>query len=95
MTKEEWSKYVVVLKNVYVKLQVPINQFVPKATFLYPLKTSENRKIFWCFQRVEKGCMGTTGLKKRFDRATKSLKTNERDGGTCVGHFNNFFIKWK
>ena len=47
--KEEWSKYVVVLKNVYVKLQVPINQFVPKATFLYPLKTLENCKIFWCF----------------------------------------------
>ena len=37
--------------------------------------------------------MGTTGLKKRFDRATKSLKTNERDGGTCAGHFNSFFIK--
>ena len=34
------------------------NPFVPNAPFLYPLKTSENRKVFWCFQRVEKGCTG-------------------------------------
>ena len=26
------------------------NPFVPNAPFLYPLKTSENRKVFWCFQ---------------------------------------------
>ena len=31
-----------------------INPFVPYAPFLYTLKTSENRKVFWCFQRVEK-----------------------------------------
>ena len=30
------------------------NSFVPNAPFLYPLKTSENRKV----QRVEKGCIG-------------------------------------
>ena len=23
-----------------------------------PLNTSENRKIFWCFQGVEEGCIG-------------------------------------
>ena len=33
-----------------------INPFVPNATFLYPLKTLENRKVFWCFQGVEKAC---------------------------------------
>ena len=35
-----------------------INPFVPNAPFLYPLKISENCKVFWCFQRVEKGCIG-------------------------------------
>ena len=34
------------------------NPFVPNAPFLYPLKTSENLKVFWCFQGVEKGCIG-------------------------------------
>ena len=32
-----------------------LNPFIPNAPFLYPLKTSENRKVFWCFQGVEKG----------------------------------------
>ena len=34
------------------------NPFVPSAPFLYPLKTLENRKVFWCFQGVEKKCIG-------------------------------------
>ena len=34
-----------------------INPFVPNAPFLYPLKTSENRKIFWCIQGIEKECL--------------------------------------
>ena len=34
-----------------------INPFVPNASFLYPLKSSENRKILY-FQGVEKGCIG-------------------------------------
>ena len=36
-----------------------INPFVPNAPFLYPLKTSKNHKVFWCFQGVEKGCIGS------------------------------------
>ena len=40
-----------------------INPFVPNAPFLYPLKTSENRKVFWCFQGVEKGCIGKIWVK--------------------------------
>ena len=28
--------------------------------FLYPLKTSEDLKVFWCFQGLEKGCIGNT-----------------------------------
>ena len=35
-----------------------INSFVPNAPVLYPLKTSENRKVFSCFRGVEKGCIG-------------------------------------
>ena len=34
-----------------------INPFVPNAPFLYPLKISENRKVFWYFQGVEEGCI--------------------------------------
>ena len=42
------------------------NPFVPNAPFLYPLKT-ENRKIFWCFQGVEKGCIGNEWVNAQFD----------------------------
>ena len=35
-----------------------LNPFVPDAPFLYPLETSENRNFFWCFQGVEKECIG-------------------------------------
>ena len=42
--------------NVYLLIRV--NPLVPNAPFLYPLKTSENRNVFRCFQKVEKECMG-------------------------------------
>ena len=34
------------------------NPFAPNAPLLYPLKISENLTVFWCFQGVEKGCIG-------------------------------------
>ena len=34
-----------------------LNPFVPNALFLYPLKTSENYAVFWCFQGVRKGAL--------------------------------------
>ena len=34
-----------------------LNPFVANAPFLYPLKSWENRKVFWCLQGVEKGCI--------------------------------------
>ena len=43
-----------------------INLFGSNAPFLYLLKTSENRKIFRCFQGVEKGCIGNKWVKYRF-----------------------------
>ena len=39
------------------------NQFVPNAPFFYCLKPSENRKVFCCFQGVEKGCIGKKWVK--------------------------------
>ena len=39
------------------------NSFVPNVPFLYPLKTSENRKVFWCFQGVEKVYIGNKWVK--------------------------------
>ena len=36
----------------------------PFFTFsITPMETSENRKVFWCFQEVEKGRIGKNGLK--------------------------------
>ena len=46
------------MKDIIPTLQ--LNPFVPNAPFLYPLKTSENRKV----QGVEKGCTGNDGLIK-------------------------------
>ena len=45
-----------------------INLFVLNDPFLYPLKTSENRKVFYCFQGVEKGCIGNEWVKEIFAR---------------------------
>ena len=43
-----------------------INPFTPNGHFLYPLKRSEILKVFWCFQGVEKGCIGKKyGLKQK------------------------------
>ena len=35
------------------------NPFVPNAPFLYP----RNRNVFWCFQEVEKRCIGSEWVK--------------------------------
>ena len=40
------------------------NPFVPNVPFLYPLKTLENLTAFWCFQGVEKGCIGNKLVKQ-------------------------------
>ena len=43
--------------------QGSINQFAPNAPFSYPLKASENHAVFWCFQELEKGCIGSKWVK--------------------------------
>ena len=40
------------------------SSFVPNAPFLCPLRTSENRKFFWCFQKLEKRCIGNKWVKE-------------------------------
>ena len=51
-----------------------INSFVPNAPFLYSLKTSENRKAFWCFQGVEKGCIGSKWVRIEYDKTIAIAK---------------------
>ena len=47
--------------------------FVLNAAFLYPLKTSEDLKVFWCFQGLEKGCIGKEWVNV-FGKIYKHLK---------------------
>ena len=48
---------------IYQRNILYINPFVPNAPFLYPLKTSENLTVFWCFQGIEKGRIGKEWVK--------------------------------
>ena len=43
---------------------IPVNfkSFVPYASFVYPRKTSENRKVFYVFRGKRKGALGTNEL---------------------------------
>ena len=43
-----------------------LNPFVPNTPFLYPIKISENLAFFWCFQGVEKGCIGNKWVNANF-----------------------------
>ena len=47
-------------------MMIRFKPFDPNVPFLYPLKISENRKVFWCFQGVETGCIGTNELTIKF-----------------------------
>ena len=42
--------------------QTYVRTFVFNAPFFYPLKTSENRKVFRFFKGQRKGALGTNGL---------------------------------
>ena len=54
-----------------------VNPFVPNAPFLYLLRTSENVTVFWCFQGVEKGCIGIEWIKKKwFCQCWRKKKNN-------------------
>ena len=40
-----------------------LTHYFLNAPFLYPLKASENLTVFWCFQWVEKGHIGSQWVK--------------------------------
>ena len=60
-------------KSKYVNMS---NPFVPNARFLYPLKTSENPEVFWCFQGVEKGCVENEQVKKIWLNMIRNLNVS-------------------
>ena len=62
-----------------------INPFVSNAPFLYPLKTS----VFWCFQRVEKGCIGNEWV--HFENERECILGKK----TGVDIFKSFVTKFK
>ena len=72
------------------KLLIRLNPFVPNTPFLYPLKT-ENLKVFWCFQGVEKGCIWSQWVK---GEASYRFQYNKRKvwSGRVFLHF--CLIKW-
>ena len=49
------------------------NPFVSNAPLLYPLKTSENLTLFWCFHGIEKGCIGNKWVKVKSSTIAKFL----------------------
>ena len=58
-------------------MHVGLNPLVPNAPFLYPLKTSENVTVFWCFQGVGKGCIGNKWVKGKLN-ALDDFKNKEQ-----------------
>ena len=50
----------------YCTFKTQINPFVPNAPFLCHLKTLKNLTVFWCFQGIEKGCIGNEWVKIAF-----------------------------
>ena len=47
----------------YRQRRATVTHLFPMHPFSIPLKTSETRKAFWCFQGVEKGCAGNEWVK--------------------------------
>ena len=62
-------------RNVSAPFLYPLN-ISEYREVLCPLKTFENRKPFWCFQGVEKGCSGNKWVKIKSLRRQKSLKNH-------------------
>ena len=61
-----FCKLKIVFNELCTQELILLNPFVPDALFFQPLKTSENLAVFWCFQGVEKGCIGNEWVKRCF-----------------------------
>ena len=55
-----------------------LNPFVPSAPFLCPLKTLETLTILWCFQGVEKGCIGNECVAIFYGKALKKNRISNQ-----------------
>ena len=53
-----YAIYFILFLAIGMCVHYPFNPFVPNAPFLYPMKTSENGKVFRCLQGLEKGQTG-------------------------------------
>ena len=86
--KEESSGNFVFQMSVMLR---KINLFGSNAPFLYLLKTSENRKIFRCFQGVEKGCIANKWVNSTqltcSSSTIKTLKKVWRRSGVFIVNF--------
>ena len=59
--------------------------------FSTPVKTSESRKVFWCFQGVEKGCIGNECVKEPKIKSDKEnlIICNKKLEGTVLHYAMN------
>ena len=68
-SKPQWNKscfYYKCSRLFFLNDEFQFNPFDTNAPLLYPLKTSENQKIFWCFREKEKGCIGNEWVKESY-----------------------------
>ena len=69
-----------------------INSFVPNAPFLYPLTTSENLKVFCCFQGVAKGCIGNKWVNLSPKQNLSKICPVDSVINHCVKSFSGVFL---
>ena len=63
--------------------------FASNVLLLYPLKISENCKIFWCFQRIEKGFIGNKWDMLTYGTITRWVSTSNSKAASY--NFGRFF----
>ena len=78
-----WKHQEVQNENIGQNCVNVINPFVHNAPFLYLLKT-ENRKVFWCFQGVEKGCIGNEWVNVDNRKSFPAYSIFRDLNGTCT-----------
>ena len=80
----------------FLSLRGSLNPIVPNAPFLYPLKTSENFKVFFCFQGVEKWfwkLYNEISVKTSVFGVAAELKPAIAIENTHIYHMTETFIK--
>ena len=70
------------------QLKYILNPFVPNASFLCPLKTG-NRKVFWCFQWLEKRGIGNKWVNLFVQMYLLSISESIKNKGNLLAKFFN------